>query len=151
MNQSQAEVLADFEFLQRKCAELSSLGLPVEPTYGHGVISLTTSLAPEGVISFDTITQARIFLLGAQHAHRLLSADKQASDAIASARNTMSATPGTPPGTPPDVTVTAYALEADSPVAEAVSNLLAAVVNPAASKGDRLRAAGEVLNAVNSL
>lgn len=135
MNPSHTEAINEFLALLRLRDQLRPYIGDVEVEARGGVVTLHGGCVGTGdVLVLPDIAAARTYITGAAAGAKFY--PSQPKEAARPA---------------PDVTVNAYVLDADSPVAEAVSNLLAAVVDPSATKGDRLRAAGDVLNAVNSL
>lgn len=154
MKQSHANAINDFLQLQALAADMRTAGVELTATLQHTHVAVEGP-ALFGVVDscslrFPDIHTASTFLKGLWTGVR--SKEVEASEPVNAEEGPA---PGEAPGEAPraseEFIVKTYALEANSPVAEAVSSLLAAVVDPSATKGDRLRAAGEVLNAVNSL
>lgn len=145
MNNPVTQAILSYLNLGEQARFMSDSGLPTTIKVAGDKVLVNIPIAPGGGVTFDTPDQARIFLLG-------VNLGREASTPCPDMdRDQVGRADKTEKAESPDIVVKAYALDPDSPVAEAVSSLLAAVVDPSASKGDRLRAAGEVLNAVNSL
>lgn len=162
MNNPVTQAILSYLNLGEQARSMSDSGLPTTIKVAGDKVLVNIPIAPGGGVTFATPDQARIFLLGVKLGREASTprpdADRDQGhfDAVTAAmeqvqRELQRETGRAEKAESPDIVVKAYALDPDSPVAEAVSSLLAAVVDPSASKGDRLRAAGEVLNAVNSL
>lgn len=129
-------LLLDYQRLQERAETMRANGIDVLVRLTAGRIDVFSPLCRhiDGTASgvmFTSIEEAEAFLLGLSAA-----AGVQGKE---------------PPQPPEDVRHEVFVFEAGNPLAESVNALLKAVIDPAASKTDRLLAAGEVMHVVANL
>jgi hypothetical protein len=137
-------LLLDYQRLQERAESMRANGIDVLVRLTAGRIDVSSPLCQniDGMatgVMFTSIEEADAFLLGLSAA-----AGAQGKDATQPLN-----TEG--PQSPDEVRHEVFVFEAGNPLAEAVNALLKAVIDPAASKADRLVAAGEVMHVVANL